>query len=102
MPPQHAYRALPGRLKDELETELNQSWVRAGGCTGYHAKVCGSNAGVGRRKLRTVEEVKELGPKLQPQLVVGAKLGPFEQGEVKVVHTGAAKIGIGAGLIAEC
>src|SRR6266404_1621961 len=100
MPSRHPYRALPG-LKDELETKLDQSW----GCTrsrvGYHAKVCRTNAGIGRRELRAVEEVKELGAELESQPVVGTKLGSLEQGKVKVVHARAAEICVGAGLIAE-
>src|SRR5690242_15489860 len=97
--PQHPYRAFPGWLKHELKSELDKSRIGARHCAGYHAKVCGSNAGVGWRKLRAVEEIKELRPELQSQFVIGAELSPLEQREVKVVHAGAAKIGVGAGFI---
>src|SRR5437899_3443177 len=101
MPPQHPYRAFPGWLKYELKTELNQSRVRAGSGAGDHAKVRGTNASVGRRKLGAVEHVEEFRAELQSQLIIGTKLSSLEQREVKIVHARAAKIGVGAGLIAE-
>ena len=85
------------RLEVQLETELDESWkvdlVRD------HAKIGAAESPVGRPKLRVIEEVKELRPKLEVD-VLGDRRS-LEHGEVKVHNTLLSQRGINAWLVAE-
>ena len=78
---------LPGRLKQEFQSELHQPRIRP--CRGarYHPKirvVCRAADRVWRRELRPIKDVEELCPELQSQPFVVPKPCPLKDCEIKV------------------
>ncbi len=63
-------------LEDEFQSELNQAWICPRRRAGYNPEVLivgGATNGVGRRELRSIEDVEELCSKLDVESVVGGK-----------------------------
>jgi len=76
-------------LEDYLPCKLYKAWVVHLTLTGNHAEVGGPSR-VGRRnKLHTVEGVEQLGPKFEPELLIGTEGRVLKYGKIPVVDAGS-------------
>jgi|SRR5580658_5717796 hypothetical protein len=97
-------------LEQELQSELNQTWIveltvhnseaRVIGCRYSQTGVIAAR-GVRWAKLDAIECVEELCPELQAKLVLRAKVRCLKQGEVPVIDPCPTHRGIHARLVAE-
>ena len=96
-------RPIPGigKLEEESQSELYQSWVGAWIRAIHLSEGQGPELRIGWGKLGAIENVEELGSEFQSQFLIRTKLGSLEYRKIPIVNSGTSKCGVGSGLVAK-